>query len=77
MPTRGRPRPCVSMKVTFKGTYQMNGPKPFNRTIECSASEARNFAAYVGNKKLQEKWILANFPGAKIHKGFSCSVNIH
>lgn len=65
-----------TMKVTFKGTYQMNGPKPFSRTFECSSSEARVYSNYASDKSLQESWIRTNFPGAQTHRGFTCSVNI-
>lgn len=64
------------MKVTFKGVYQLNGPKPFVRTVECTAAEARGYAAYMGDKRLQADWIRVNFPGADISRGFSLSVNI-
>lgn len=63
-------------KVTIKGTYQMNGPKPFSRTIECSSSETGYYSQLIGNKSKQAQWIQANFPGADTSRGFSMSVNI-
>lgn len=62
--------------VTIKGTYQMNGPKPFSRTIECSSSETGYYSQLMGNKSKQAQWISANFPGADTSRGFSMSVNI-
>ena len=64
------------MTVTIKGVYQMNGPKPFTRTIECSPSETGYYSQLMGNKSKQAQWIQANFPGANINKGFSMSINI-
>ncbi|MDE6254659.1 MAG: hypothetical protein K2M39_00540 [Muribaculaceae bacterium] len=64
-------------KVTIKGVYQMNGPKPFTRTIECSSSETGYYSQLMGNKSKQAQWIQANFPGANVSKGFSMSVNIN
>ncbi len=62
--------------ITIKGVYQMNGPKPFIRVIECSSSEARYYSQIAANKSKQAQWISANFPGADINRGFSMSVNI-
>lgn len=62
--------------VTIKGTYQMNGSKPFSRTIECSSSETGYYSQLMGNKSKQAQWIQANFPGADTSRGFSMSVNI-
>ncbi len=62
--------------VTIKGVYQMNGPKPFTRVFECSASETGYYSQLAGNKSKQAQWIQANFPGANTGKGFSMSVNI-
>ena len=64
------------MKVTIKGVYQMNGPKPFTRTIECSSSETGYYSPLMGNKSKQAQWIQANFPGADTTRGFSMSINI-
>ncbi len=64
------------MKVTIKGVYQMNGPKPFEREINCSASEAGYYSQLMTNKSKQAQWIRANFPGADTEKVFSMSVNI-
>lgn len=64
------------MKVTIKGVYQMNGPKPFTREINCSASEAGYYSQLMTNKSKQAQWIRANFPGADTDKVFSMSVNI-
>ncbi|MDE6338860.1 MAG: hypothetical protein K2K97_03615 [Muribaculaceae bacterium] len=64
------------MKVTIKGTYQMNGPKPFKREIECSSSEAGYYSQLMTNKSKQAQWIRATFPGADTDRGFSMSVNI-
>lgn len=64
------------MKVTIKGVYQMNGPKPFAREINCSSSEAGYYSQLMTNKSKQVSWIQANFPGAEINKGFSMTVNI-
>ncbi|MBD5287173.1 MAG: hypothetical protein HDS27_06570 [Bacteroides sp.] len=64
------------MKVTIKGVYQMNGPKPFVREISCSQSEAGYYSQLMTNKSRQAEWISANFPGAQIGRGFSMSVNI-
>lgn len=65
------------MKVTIKGVYQMNGPKPFAREINCSSSEAGYYSQLMTNKSKQAAWLQANFPGAEIGKGFSMAVNIH
>ena len=64
------------MKVTIKGVYQMNGPKPFVREIICSASEAGYYSQLMTNKAKQSQWIRANFPGAETERGFSMNVNI-
>ncbi len=64
------------MKVTIKGVYQMNGPKPFAREINCSSSEAGYYSQLMTNKSKQAQWIRANFPGADTDKVFSMSVNI-
>ncbi|MBD5202097.1 MAG: hypothetical protein HDS56_05465 [Barnesiella sp.] len=64
------------MKVTIKGVYQMNGPKPFIRIIECSSSETGYYSQLMGNKSKQAQWIQANFPGADTARGFSMSINI-
>lgn len=63
-------------KVTIQGVYQLNGPKPFKRVIECDKSETGYYSQMMGNKSQQAKWILANFPGANTDKGFSISINI-
>ena len=65
-----------SMKVTIKGVYQMNGPKPFVREISCSMSEAGYYSQLMTNKTKQAQWIRANFPGAETERGFSMVVNI-
>ncbi len=65
-----------NMKVTIKGVYQMNGPKPFEREINCSSSEAGYYSQLMTNKSKQAQWIRANFPGADTDKVFSMSVNI-
>lgn len=65
------------MKVTIKGVFQMNGPKPFARELSCSSSEAGYYSQLMTNKSKQASWIQANFPGAEIDKGFSMTVNIH
>lgn len=62
--------------VTIKGVYQMNGPKPFKRSIECSSSETGYYSQMMGNKSKQAQWIAANFPSADINRGFSMSINI-
>ena len=63
--------------ITIKGVYQMNGPKPFTRVIECSSpSETGYYSQMMGNKSRQAQWIQANFPGANVSKGFSMSINI-
>ena len=62
--------------VTIKGVYQLNGPKPFTRVIECSPSETGYYSQLMGNKSKQAQWIQANFPGANVSKGFSMSINI-
>lgn len=64
-------------KVTIKGVYQMNGPKPFVREINCSSSEVGYYSQLMTNKSKQAQWIQANFPGANIGRGFSMSVNIN
>lgn len=64
-------------KVTIKGVYQMNGPKPFTRVINCSSSEVGYYSQLMTNKNQQAQWIQANFPGANIGRGFSMSVNIN
>lgn len=63
-------------KVIIRGVYQMNGPKPFRREIECSQSEVGYYTQLMGNKKQQAQWLQANFPGANTERGFSMSVNI-
>lgn len=65
-----------TMKVTIKGVYQMNGPKPFCREISCSQSEVGYYSQLMGNKSKQAQWIRANFPGANTERGFSMSINI-
>lgn len=62
--------------ITIKGVYQLNGPKPFTRVIECSPSETGYYSQLMGSKSKQAQWIQANFPGANVGKGFSMSVNI-
>lgn len=64
------------MTVTIKGVYQMNGPKPFTRVIECSTSEAGYYSQLMDNKSKQARWIAANFPGTDTSRGFSMTVNI-
>ncbi len=64
------------MKVTIKGVYQMNGPKPFKREINCSPSEVGYYTQLMANRAKQAQWIRANFPGADTDKVFSMSVNI-
>lgn len=63
-------------KVTIKGVYQMNGPKPFTRIIECSYPGTGYYSQLMGNKSKQAQWIRANFPGADTDRGFSMSINI-
>ncbi|MDE6543214.1 MAG: ion transporter, partial [Muribaculaceae bacterium] len=65
----------VMAKVTIKGVYQMNGPKPFQRIIECSQSEVGYYTQLAGNKSKQAQWIQANFPGADTSRGFSMAFN--
>ncbi len=67
----------IMAKVTIKGVYQMNGPKPFQRVIECSSSETSYYSQLMGNKSKQAQWIRANFPGADTDRGFSMTVNIN
>ena len=62
-------------KVIIKGVFQMNGPKPFTRTIECSSSETGYYSQLMGNKSKQAQWIQANFPGADTSRGFSMAFN--
>ncbi|MDE6682632.1 MAG: hypothetical protein K2J87_04325 [Muribaculaceae bacterium] len=62
--------------VTIKGVFQMNGPKPFQRIIECSQSEVGYYTQLAGNQSKQAQWIQANFPGANVSKGFSMTINI-
>ena len=62
--------------VIIKGVYQMNGPKPFTRTIECPSSETGYYSQLMGNKSKQAQWIQANFPSANTDRGFSMVVNI-
>ena len=62
--------------ITIKGVYQMNGPKPFTRVIECPYSETGYYSQLAGNKSKQAQWIQANFPGANVSKGFSMAINI-
>lgn len=64
------------MRVTIKGIYQLNGPKPFERIFIVSPSEARYYSSLIGNKAAQAHWIQTNFPGANIQQGFSFSINI-
>ena len=64
------------MTVTIKGVYQMNGPKPFSRIIDCTSAEVGYYSQLMGNKNKQALWIQTNFPGAEISKGFSMSINI-
>lgn len=63
-------------KVTIKGVYQMNGPKPFVREINCAPSETGYYSQLMGNKTKQAQWIRATFPGADTDRGFSMVVNI-
>lgn len=63
-------------KVIIKGVYQMNGPTPFMREINCSSSEVSYYSQLMNNKSKQAQWISTNFPGADTGKGFSISVNI-
>lgn len=62
--------------VTIQGVYQLNGPKPFRRVIECARSETGYYSQMMGNKARQAQWIRANFPGANTERGFSMSINI-
>lgn len=62
--------------VTIKGVYQLNGPKPFMRVIECPQSETGYYSQLMGSKSRQAQWIQANYPGANVNKGFSMSINI-
>lgn len=62
--------------VKIKGVYQMNGPKPFQREIDCSQSEVGYYTQMMTDKSEQARWIKANFPGAQIGRGFSMTVNI-
>lgn len=62
--------------VIIKGTYQMNGPKPFIKEITCSPSEVGYYSQLMGNKRKQAEWLQANFPGVNTARGFSMSVNI-
>lgn len=64
-------------KVTIKGVYQMNGPKPFECEVNCSSpSEVGYYSQLMGDKSKQARWIASNFPGADTDKGFSMSINI-
>lgn len=65
-----------NMKVIIKGVDQMNGPKPFKREIAISPSESGYYSQLMGNKHKQAQWIIANFPGADINRGFSLTINI-
>lgn len=62
--------------VTIKGVYQLNGPKPFSRVIECDKSETGYYSRMMGSKAQQAAWISANFPGADTNRGFSMSINV-
>lgn len=62
--------------VTIKGVYQLNGPKPFKRVIECDKSETGYYSLLMTNKTHQAQWIQANYPGADTSRGFSMTVNI-
>lgn len=62
--------------VTIKGVYQLNGPKPFIRVIECDKSETGYYSQLINNKARQAQWIQANYPGADTSRGFSMTVNI-
>lgn len=62
--------------VTIQGVYQLNGPKPFRRVIECDKSETTYYSQMMGNKARQAQWIRTNFPGANTERGFSMFINI-
>ncbi|MDE6582450.1 MAG: hypothetical protein K2K47_08000 [Duncaniella sp.] len=66
----------TKMKVTIKGVYQMNGPKPFTREILISPSESSYYSQLAASKTKQAQWISANFPGADTARGFSMAINI-
>ncbi len=71
------PTPKSSKKtVIIKGVYQMNGPKPFSRTLSINPTDTGYYSQLMGNKSKQAQWIKAHFPGAETEKGFSMSVNI-
>ncbi|MCM1140671.1 MAG: hypothetical protein NC453_19040 [Muribaculum sp.] len=62
--------------VTIQGVYQLNGPKPFKRVIQCDKSEIGYYSQMIGRKIRQAEWIMANFPGANTSKGYSVTINI-
>ena len=66
----------TKLKVTIKGVYQMNGPKPFTREIIISPSESSYYSQLAASKQKQAQWISANFPGADTARGFSMAINI-
>lgn len=65
-----------SATVTIKGVYQLNGPKPFTKTIECSRQETSYYSQLAGNRSAQAQWIKRHYPGAKTDRGFSMAINI-
>lgn len=55
-------------KITFRGTGQLNGPVPINKTIEIDSSQIKNFT---GSKSYEATVaVLAiHYPGVRIEKG--------
>lgn len=66
----------TKMIVTFKGKYYLNGTKQINRKIRCSMEESRKYTSYMYDRNIQKEWILKNYPGAELDKGWSLNVNI-
>lgn len=64
------------MIVSFKGKYYLNGMKQINRKIRCSLDESHIYTSYMYDREKQKAWILAEYPGADLEKGWSLNVNI-
>jgi len=65
----------ANWKVTIKGTGQLNGPVPINKTVEMDERAAKAFS---GSKRAKaiEAFVQTHYPGVKINPSqFSANVN--
>lgn len=65
----------ANWKVTIKGTGQLNGPVPINKTVEMDERAAK---AFTGSKKSTaiEAFVQTHYPGVQIDpRKFSANVN--